>query len=119
MDRIMKMMLLDDNEEMVALITTILELENIDVISANFKTDPVDQIRENKPDIILLDVKLGEYNGISILEEIRSDNNLKDTKVFSTSGYDYSEECLEKGAQGFLQKPYLPSDLLEMIKRFS
>jgi len=115
----MKMMLLDDNEEMVALISTILELENIEVVSAKFTSDPVDQIREHKPDFILLDVKLGEYNGIELLEEIRQDPIIKNTKVFSTSGFDYSEECLEKGAQGFLQKPYLPSDLLDMIKRFS
>jgi CheY-like chemotaxis protein len=114
-----KMMLLDDNEEMVTLISKILEFENIEVISAEFTSDPVDQIREHKPDFILLDVKLGEYNGIDILEEIRQDPLISETKVLTTSGFDYSKECLEKGAQAFLQKPYLPSDLLDIIKQFS
>lgn len=114
-----KMMLIDDNEEMVILITTILGFEGIEVIPAIFTSNPVDQIREHKPDFILLDVKLGEYNGIDILEEIRKDPSIKETTIFTTSGFDYSEECLEKGAEGFLQKPYMPSDLLEMIKRFS
>jgi len=62
---------------------------------------------------------IGEYNGIEILEEIRKDPSIKEIKVFTTSGFDYSKECLEKGSEGFLQKPYLPSDLLEMIKQFS
>ncbi len=114
-----KMMLLDDNEEMVTLVSKILEFENIEVISAKITSDPVDQIREHKPDFVLLDVKLGEYNGLDILEEIQQDPLISETKVLSTSGLDYSKECLEKGAKGFLQKPYLPSDLLEMIKRFS
>ena len=112
-------MLFDDNEEMVNLISVILEFDNIEVITGHFASDPVDQVREHKPDFILLDVNLGEYNGIEILESIRKIPDLNDTKVFSTSGFDYSEESLKKGAQGFLQKPYLPSDLLEMIKRFS
>lgn len=114
-----RMMLLDDNEEMVTLISTILELENIEVLPIDLNNDLVAQIREHKPDFVLLDVRLGDINGIDILESIRIDPQLNDVHVLSTSGFDYSEECLEKGAQGFLQKPYLPNDLLEMINQHS
>ena len=112
-------MLLDDNEEMVTLISTILSFEDIEIIPVELTSDPVDQINKHKPDFLLLDVKLGEYDGIEILEQIRKNPQMEDVMIFSTSGLNYSEKCLEMGAQGFLQKPFLPSDLLEMIKRFS
>lgn len=111
-----KMMVLDDNKEMVSLITTVLSFDDIEVVPVDLSSDPVTQIVNFNPEIILIDVKLGEYNGIEILEQIKQLPKTETINVILTSGFDHSEECLAKGAVGFIQKPYMPNSLLELIK---
>jgi CheY-like chemotaxis protein len=74
------------------------------------------EIRNMKPDILLMDVHLGQQSGIQIVESIRSDPGFDDLRIVMTSGLDLREECLRHGADVFLLKPFMPDDLLTLIK---
>jgi CheY-like chemotaxis protein len=65
-----------------------------------------------------MDVHLRRGNGLSILQKIHQNPDLLSLKVIITSGEDYSYECKKIKANGFLMKPYMPDDLLQMVKRF-
>ena len=50
------------------------------------------------------------------LRTIRSDNRISDMRVLMTSGMDLKDQCVEAGADGFLLKPYMPDDLIQLIR---
>jgi CheY-like chemotaxis protein len=54
---------------------------------------------------------------IRMLEQVRGDDETKNLKVVMTSGLNVEDECLESGANGFILKPYMPDDLLGILKK--
>lgn len=117
-----KVLLIDDDETMVDLLTTLLELEGYEVSIFNDTCNIMDLIRTESPEIVLLDVHIKYSNGtvisgFDVLEAIREDKRIQSTRVFISSGMDVSTQAKDVGADGFLMKPFMPDDLIEMIKQ--
>jgi CheY-like chemotaxis protein len=66
---------------------------------------------------LLLDVHLPNANGLDVLAQVRANVETNDLSVVMTSGLNLEDECLRSGANGFLLKPYMPDDLLSLLKR--
>jgi CheY-like chemotaxis protein len=64
-----------------------------------------------------MDVHLRQINGLDLLHAIRSDESTRSARVIMTSGIDMSQRCLEKGADAFILKPYMPEDLIQKIRQ--
>ena len=113
-----KIMLVEDDPTMIAVLSTLLEIEGYQVIAPANKTldDIIQSIRSNQPDLILLDVHLRDVSGYDVIKQVRSDPGLTGTRVVMTSGMDVKEQCLEAGANTFLLKPYMPDELIEKLK---
>jgi DNA-binding response OmpR family regulator len=112
-----KVLLADDDFTMVSLLKTLLNLEGYQVMTLLDKPgDILDNIREARPDILLLDVYLGDRNGVDIVHQIRRDPKMKDIRIVMVSGLDKTEECLAAGADKFLLKPYMPSELFAILR---
>ncbi len=112
-----KVVILEDNTMMCNLLKTLLELEGFQVSCPSFPlNNPVQIIREIKPGVILMDINLPGINGLAILEMIRKSDDIKNTKVIVVSGSDRKTESLDAGADHFLMKPYMPDDLIQLIK---
>jgi CheY-like chemotaxis protein len=115
----MKVMLVDDDRTMRTVLKTLLELEQytVAVWDALPTTDILEQVRAEKPDVLLLDVHLREINGLDILRDLRcAEPQISNTPVLMTSGMDLRDQCDAAGANGFLLKPYMPDDLLQQIR---
>ncbi len=112
-----KVLLVEDDTTMVSLLETLLNIEGYQVATTlDFKGDILGNIRREKPDVMLLDVHLGDLNGVDILRKLRQVPDLKKIKVIMTSGIDKTDECLAAGADDFLLKPYMPEELIEKLK---
>jgi DNA-binding response OmpR family regulator len=111
-----KILLIDDDPQMVTLLTTLLEIEGFRVDSSDGSGSVNAQIQESRPDLILLDVHLNEASGLDIVQTIRRDPDFATTTVVMSSGMDLAPECLEAGADYFLLKPYMPDDLLHIFR---
>jgi len=98
-------MLAEDDLTMVTLLKTLLGMEGYE------------SARKNRPDVLLLDVHLHQVNGLDVLEQVRKDDEIGDLKVVMTSGLNLESECKNLGANDFLLKPYMPDDLLQILKR--
>ncbi len=112
-------LLIEDDFEMVNLLKFLFEIEGINCSSpSDFLQETINkQIIDFKPDVILMDVNLKQNNGLQIIQSIKKNKILaKTTKVILTSGSDLKEKCLDAGADHFLLKPYMPDELLKMIK---
>jgi len=114
-----KLMLIEDDETMLSLLRTLLQFEGFEVVILNNEKNLDDimiTMRREKPDVILLDVYLRHHNGFDLMDKIRQDPELKDTWVLMSSGTDFRTQCIRRGADGFLLKPYMPDELINMIK---
>ena len=111
-----RVLLADDDFTMVSLLKTLLGMEGYQVETLLDKNgDPMEIIRRVKPDIFLVDIFLGDRNGLDLVKDVRSHPDLKEIKVIMASGIDKSKECLAAGADAFLLKPYMPDDLLQLL----
>lgn len=102
---------------MIALLKTLLGMEGY-VTASLFekKGDPIENIRRENPDILILDVHLGDHNGLEIVRQVRAEDDLKHIRVIMASGMDRAEQCLGAGADIFLLKPYMPEELLKKLR---
>jgi len=112
-----KVLLADDDYTMVTLLKTLLGMEGYQVATLLDKPgDILENIRLEKPDIMLIDIFLGSCNGLDIVRQIRELPELNGIRIIMASGIDKTEECLAAGADAFLLKPYMPNELFEKLR---
>jgi DNA-binding response OmpR family regulator len=113
----LKVLLADDDFTMVALLKTLLGMEGYQVATLlDKKGDILDNIRNENPDVLLIDIFLGDCNGLHVVRQIRDTADMKELRIIIVSGIDKSVECLDAGANAFLLKPYMPADLFELLR---
>ncbi len=112
-----KVLLAEDDLTMISLLKTLLKMEGFDVVALQADADVLTAIRNESPDVLLLDVHLGHQNGLEILGNIRSSSDINKTRVVMSSGANVKEECMSQGAFGFLMKPYMPDELTTLLKQ--
>ena len=111
-----KILLAEDDPTMVSLLKTLLAMEGFEVLALDVDADVPGAVRREKPDALFMDVHLGRQSGMAILEAIRQNQDIANTRIVMTSGLNVKEECLRRGANAFLMKPFMPDDLLSLLK---
>jgi CheY-like chemotaxis protein len=113
----LKILLADDDYTMVALLKTLLKMEGYQVATLLDKPgDILENLRQEKPDVLLIDIYLGDRNGLDVVRQIRQMPDLKGLRIIMASGIDKTEECLAAGADFFLLKPYMPNELFDLLR---
>jgi CheY-like chemotaxis protein len=112
-----KILLADDDHIMLELLKTLLGMEGYQVVTLLDKTgEIIPNIKKEKPDYIIMDIHLGDRNGLDIIHLIRNEPEIHNTKIIMVSGMELKNECLEAGADAFLLKPYLPNELFHLLQ---
>jgi len=111
-----RILVVDDDQVMVSLLHTLLQLDGFEVIGAHPHESIVEVARAGKPDLILMDVFLRGSDGLAILTLLKADPGLAATPVVMCSGMDLGEQCMQRGAHAFLIKPYAPDQLIHTIR---
>jgi len=104
---------------MRSLLKALLEIEGYQVVNSRDHARVVEMIKQAPPDIVLLDVNLRECNGLELLEELRQHYRADQLPVILSSGTDFRDEGLKKGANDFIMKPYMPEELIAKIKKMT
>ena len=112
-----KVLLAEDDPTMVSLLKTLLKMEGFDVVALDAKSDIPAAIAKEAPDNLLMDVHLGDQNGLEVVEKIRANPENKALNIVMASGLNAHDECLSRGANHFLLKPFMPDDLLKLLKK--
>jgi DNA-binding NarL/FixJ family response regulator len=114
--------LLADDQSLVRIgVRVLLDAEDdIDVVGeAGTGKAAVDMARRTRPDVVLLDVRMPDTDGIAALQEITRDAALTATKVVMLTTFDLDEyvfEALRAGACGFLLKDAEPAELVRAVR---
>ena len=114
-----KILIVDDESDIVDLIKYNLEKEGYIVSTAYDGVECISVAKSFFPDLILLDVMMPEMDGIETCMQIREDNDLKNTLValLTARSEDYSQIAgFESGADDYITKPIKPRVLISRIK---
>lgn len=111
-----KILLVEDDFTMVSLLMTLLKMEGFEAVALDAWADIPAAVLREKPDVMLMDVHIGNQNGVELIQTIRSNPANAGVKIVMASGYNLKEECLQRGANHFLLKPFMPDDLLKLLK---
>ena len=111
------MLLAEDDSTMVSLLKTLLNMEGYEVLALDVHSDVPAVVQREKPHALFMDVHLGGQSGMEILDSIRKQKELSDVRIVMTSGLNVKEECIRRGANAFLLKPFMPDDLIKALKQ--
>ena len=105
-----KALIVDDDEELVELMRDVFERDGrFDVRTANNGFDAGMQVKEFRPDLVVLDVMLPDINGKEVCQRIRGDSTLDDVRIICISGMVEADKVADlkvAGANDFMQKPF-------------
>lgn len=112
-----KVLLAEDDSTMVSLLKTLLHMEGYEVLALDVHSDVPAIVQREKPHALFMDVHLGGQSGMEILDSIRRQKELSDVRIVMTSGSNVKDECINRGANAFLLKPFMPEDLIRALKQ--
>jgi DNA-binding response OmpR family regulator len=110
-----RILILDDEENILSLLSTILRLGGHEVVTANNQTDGHDILRRSAIDMLLLDLRLGDLDGRDFFHRARGDGY--SGAIVIVSAYGALRAARELGADGAIEKPFEPTELLAEIDR--
>ena len=113
-----KILLVDDEPDIVEFLRYNLERENYDVIVGFDGLQALRKLSE-KPDLIILDIMMPHLDGFEVYKKIRKKAEFKDVPVIfltAKSGEESEIEGLELGASDYIQKPISPKKLIARVK---
>ncbi len=126
----LKVLIVDDKEQNLFVLRNFFKLffktSKIDLLEAKNSVDAIRLIKEFKPDLVLLDVRLEtEDAGLRVVRDIRNTPEVKDTTIWaltaqalksSDSDIGDREKCIQAGCDDYFPKPF---DQINLLKRIS
>lgn len=109
-------MLAEDDTTMLSLLETLLKMEGFEVHALQPDSNIIQAVLSEQPDILLMDVHLLNQNGIDVLTKLRATAGGGAVRVLMASGLDFKDQCMARGANAFIQKPFMPDDLLVALR---
>jgi DNA-binding response OmpR family regulator len=112
-----RLLFVDDEEDFLVTIVKYLRRKNLNVVAASSGQTALDWFANNDVDIVVLDIKMPDMNGVDVLRKMRE---LKgdDFGVIILSGHAHTDlalEAMRAGANDFLLKPCALDELLERV----
>ena len=122
-----KIMIVDDDPDYIDVLKTILESEQYTVVTAGDRTEGMEKIRVEKPDLAILDVMMATWqDGFEMSRQLKKDPQLKDMPVLMLTAVEKRTGIGFKSTAGdptwlpvdaFLDKPVEPEILLAEVKK--
>ena len=114
-----RILIVDDEQDIVSLIKLSLDLANFDTLEALSGIEALTLLKKEKPDLILLDIMMPEMDGYEVCRRIKKDKALKKIPVVMLTAKgqkDDAEQGLDSGAEDYIIKPFDPYELGERVR---
>lgn len=115
-----RVLICDDDLLLLELMEFRLQTKGYDVVRAVDGAEALSKAQEESPDIIVLDAMMPKSDGFEVLGRIKSDPRLSDIPVIMLTARKAERDivsALEKGAEDYLVKPFIPEELLARLSR--
>ena len=117
-----RVLLVDDEPELVQLVTMLLNRVGCEVVAASSAAEALNKLRQEEIDLVLLDIILPDADGWKVLEEIKANKRLEDIPVivFTAKTEDERDvQFIEEYDLPVIKKPFDSRDLMERVSRHS
>lgn len=113
-----KVLVADDDRDIVLALKIRLEAAGYEIVTAMDGKEAVESIRQEKPDLAILDINMPEGNAFAVLDELRDDGIEKLPVIFLTADTQEKSQvkAFHRGIRHYLTKPYDPKTLLVLIE---
>jgi DNA-binding response OmpR family regulator len=118
MARRRQVLVVEDEDSIARLIQIYLESVGFSVRKENMGQDALDYAAENRPDLVVLDLRLPDIHGYKVCQELRKIYNAWSVPILILTGLDQPIDQLRAfahGADAYLTKPFEPSELIEAV----
>jgi DNA-binding response OmpR family regulator len=115
----MRVLVVDDNRDILDLIQRVLSTYGHDVVIARDGREALQQEAAASPDVILLDVNLPHLNGWEVCRRIKARRNVPVMLLTVRAEHADIERSAAAGADDHIPKPFEITDLLARIERFA
>jgi len=113
-----KILLLDDNKDLLQIIQIILKGQGYETVLACCIEEAAQKIKIHKPALILMDVFISDEDGREFCNKLKNDEETSNIRVIMMSGYDNTLGLMTYvGADDFMQKPFDYNDLLNRVQK--
>ena len=115
-----RVLAVDDDHVIRGLLEVNLEMEGHQVMTAFDGQDALEKVREQKPDLILLDVMMPRVNGWQVAEALKGDEATRDIPIVFLSARAMEADVrkgTDIGVEEYVTKPFDPIDLMELVSR--
>jgi two-component system alkaline phosphatase synthesis response regulator PhoP len=112
-----KILLIEDEKDMVYAVTMQLRASGYEIIAASDGDEGLKKAKENKPDLILLDIMLPRKDGYTFLLDLKKDEATKSIPVIVVTAKPAMKDIFEmEGVKAYITKPFENTHLLSKIK---
>ncbi|MCL5774018.1 MAG: response regulator [Firmicutes bacterium] len=114
-----KIMIVDDEPELLESLEMSLKMNNFDSVKAGSGKECLDLVKTQKPDLIVLDIMMPEMDGFEVLNRLKADNGTKDIPVILLTAKTGDMDVLkgyQEGAAVYITKPFLFAELIDNIQ---
>ena len=114
-----KVLIADDEQNIVISVEFLMRREGYEVSVAVDGEAALQRIREDKPDLVLLDVMMPKKNGFDVCQEVRADPDFATTRILMLTARGRDTEVakgLALGADGYMTKPFSTKDLVDKVR---
>jgi CheY-like chemotaxis protein len=115
----MKILVADDEPQILDIVTRILDGAGHNVVTAIDGEEALRRVYETHPDLVLLDIRMPRKDGATAAQQMRDDPRTRDIPVVFLTGLIRTSEADQRGGRTghnfFLAKPFDAQDLLRMV----
>jgi CheY-like chemotaxis protein len=114
-----KVLLVDDDENVIIIIKESLEPELFEIFEAVNGKEALGMAFAKSPDILILDIMMPDMDGYSVCEELKQHDNTRNTPIIiltAKAGIDDKLKAMDLGINDYIVKPFDPRELRARIK---
>src|SRR5262245_52690288 len=118
-DKMHTVLIVEDNALNATVAEAALKSAGFTVVVARSTEEALPVIHARRPDVVLMDIQLPRMDGLTALQYIRTEPNVRSTKVIAVTAMAMRgdrERLLASGFDGYVSKPYGLSDLVDAVK---
>jgi len=116
-----RILVVEDNETNMYLISFILKSRGYEIIEAKSGEEGVDIAVKERPDLILMDIQLPGIDGLEATKRIRKSEAAREIPIVALTSYVMTgdrEKSLSAGCTGYIEKPINPDTILGEIEKY-
>ncbi|MCF6157683.1 MAG: response regulator [wastewater metagenome] len=114
-------MVVEDNEKNRKLMRVILKANGYNVIEATTGEEALNLLKDQKPDIILMDIQLPGIDGITLVKHIKADATTNDIPIVAVTAYAMKgdeQKILDAGCNAYISKPINTQELPRIVEKY-